>query len=268
MLGQGSIFDLAGDAGADEAHDPEIPDTEFSAEFLSRLEKETLGIFVSSHPLIGLEHEIEREGARTIAALQGVADKSTVTVIGMVAKVKRFTTRKGDPMAFLNLEDLEDSTEVVVFSELCNKCRRLLEEDEVIVVKGRVDQKGIDDEGKKEVKLVATEIRELVRGTDPGERSGDTGGKSRGPGDEKVVCLDLDMGELEGKPGLLGDMKELCRSFPGGVPVILHMDTADGLRKLKLGRDFHVQPQPEFVSQMEGLFGESRVNVIASPLIA
>ncbi|MHB0866656.1 MAG: DNA polymerase III subunit alpha [Thermoleophilia bacterium] len=268
MLGQGSIFDLAADAGADEAHDPEIPDTEFSADVLSRLEKETLGIFVSSHPLIGLEHEIEREGARTIAALQGVADKSTVTVIGMVAKVKRFTTRKGDPMAFLNLEDLEDSTEVVIFSELYSKCRRLLEEDEVIVVKGRVDQKGIDDEGKKEVKLVATEIRELVRGAGSGEPGGDPGKKSPGPGDEKVVCLDLDMGELEGKPGLLGDMKELCRSFPGGVPVILHMDTADGLRKLKLGRDFHVQPQPEFVSQMEGLFGESRVNVIASPLIA
>lgn len=174
LLGQGSIFDLVDDGASHDVHDPEIPADEYGPRELSRLEKETLGIFVSGHPLVGLEDEIAAAGAITVAQLQEVRDKTSVKVIGMVGKVKRLTTKSGDPMAFFNLEDLEDSTEVVVFNKLYNKCNALLEEDEVLVVKGRVDLKGIDDDGRREVKIVASSISEFVR-----RPEGSSGGAAR-----------------------------------------------------------------------------------------
>ena len=247
LLGQGSIFDLAEAGGSHEVHDPGIPAAEFSSQEFSRLEKETLGIFISGHPLIGLEGEIARYGALTIKGLQEVRDKMTVTVIGMVGKVKRLTTKKGDPMAFVNLEDLEGGTEVVVFSDLYNQCKDLLVEDEVVVVKGRADLKGVDEEGNREVKIIATEISGFVR----------QGGDGGGPSNDEVVQLSLDHGEFD--PGILGDMRDLCKSYPGCTPVVVNMMTTDGVRKLKLGQQ--VQPAAEFLSRIEGLAGIQGVSL-------
>ncbi|MHB9112680.1 MAG: DNA polymerase III subunit alpha [Thermoleophilia bacterium] len=293
LMGQGSIFDLVDDGATQDVHDPEIPDGEYSPRELTRLEKEILGIFVSGHPLIGLEDEIAAAGAITVAQLQEVRDKTKVKVIGMVGKVKRLTTKNGDPMAFFNLEDLEDSTEVVVFNKLYNKCNTLLEEDEVVVVKGRADLKGIDDDGRREVKIVANEISEFVRrpegssGGDTKRKSaGDSGREARsaddengaGEGDQEAAgtvgkkvagaiddagqkdegiqvakVVQLSMNHGEIDPGVLNDMKDLCQSYPGCSPVIISMMTGDGLRRLKLGQQ--VDPADEFIHRMQDLGG-------------
>ncbi len=295
LLGQGSIFDLVDDGAAQDVHDPEIPAGEYGSRELSRLEKERLGIFVSGHPLIGLEDEIAATGAITVAQLQEVRDKTKVKVIGMVGKVKRLTTKSGDPMAFFNLEDLEDSTEVVVFNKLYNKCNALLEEDEVVVVKGRADLKGIDDDGRREVKIVANEISDFVRrgeGSEGGDTKlnsiGDSGRQARmadegsvgGEGDQsargkdageiddaaqkdegiqvaQVVQLSLDQDDFD--PGILNEMRDLFQSYPGRAPVIVSMMTDDGIRKLKLGHQ--VDPAAEFISRMEGFVGVRDVSV-------
>jgi DNA polymerase-3 subunit alpha len=248
LLGQGSIFDLTDDDSTQDNHDPVIATEEFGSQELSKLEKETLGIFVSGHPLIGLEGEIAQFGARTVTQLLEVRDKTTVTVIGMIGKIKRLTTKKGDPMAFVNLEDLENNTEVVVFSDLYNECKDLLVEDEVVMVKGRTDLKGIDEEGNREVKIIATEINEFVRRGRQGDKGGDSG---------EVVQLSLDHGDFD--PDVLGDMRDLCQSYPGCAPVVISMMTAGGVRKLKLGHQ--VQPAAEFLSRIENLAGVRGVSV-------
>jgi len=288
LSGQGSIFDLTDGEGSPEVIDPEISTSEFGSQELSRLEKETLGIFISGHPLVGLEEEISRYGAKTITDLQEVRDKTTVKVIGMVGKVKRLTTKRGDPMAFVNLEDLGSSTEVVVFSDLFNECNDLLIEDEVIMVKGRADLKGIDEEGKREVKIIASEIGAFVRqggsdGGDSGEQSGpgdtsngtdagaaagktetdrtvadaDGDGGYKGSTGGEIVELSLDHGDFD--PDVLSDMRDLCQSYPGCAPVFISMMTADGVRKMKLGQQ--VEPAAEFISKMQGLLGEQVVRV-------
>ena len=242
-----SSFYLAGNEGSHQVHDPDIPAGEFSSQELSRLEKATLSIFVSGHPLIGLEDQIARYGARTVTELQEVRDKTTVTVIGMIGKIKRLTTKKGDPMAFVNLEDLAGNTEVVVFSDLYSRCKDLLVEDEVVVVKGRADLKGIDEDGNRDVKIIASEISEFVR---------EDGSGGEGSGDE-IVQLSLDHGEFD--PGSLEDMKDNCQNYPGCAPVIISMMTADGVRKMKLGHQ--VDPAREFLSCMQGFMGVLDVSV-------
>jgi single-stranded DNA-binding protein len=192
-------------------------------------------------------------------------------------------------MAFFNLEDLEDSTEVVVFNKLYNKCNALLEEDEVLVVKGRADLKGIDDDGRREVKIVASDIKEYIRrqeGSGGGARkqasAGESDGSERAADDEgstgdamasstaaeksaetvagkdspvareaEVVQLSVNHGEID--PDVLNDMKDLCDSYPGCSPVIISMMTDDGLRRLKLGQQ--VDPAEEFIHRMQGLGG-------------
>lgn len=258
LMGQGSIFDLDTTAGGSsgEAADPDIPEDEFTSEELSRLERETMGIFISGHPLFGLEEEMARLGAVSTEALKEAPDRSTATVIGMVAKVKKLTTRKGDPMAFVAFKDLEGETEVIVFSDLFSRCRDLLVMDKVLVIKGRVDHKGVDEEGNREVKIIASEISEPDRG--------EGGGQERPR--QRTLQLDLDVEDFQCRPDLLGNMKDLCQRYPGGMPVVISMVTADGVRKLKLGREYHVKDHPDFVVKLQSMFGESRVNVIASPL--
>jgi len=295
LLGQGSIFDLVDEGDSKDVHDPKIPAGEYSSRELTKLEKETLGIFISGHPLIGLADQIEAAGAITVAQLQEVRDKTSVKVIGMVGKVKRLTTKNGDPMAFFNLEDLEDSTEVVVFNKLYNKCNSLLEEDAVVVVKGRTDLKGIDDDGRRDVKIVASSISEFVRrpegsgggngitkntgknkgrqqaaadesGVDAGhvadaDSESDAGEDGAGPREAEVVELSVNHGEID--PGVLNDMKDLCDSYPGCSPVIISMTTDDGIRRLQLGQQ--VDPADEFIHRMQGLGGVR--DVVVGPAV-
>src|SRR6202007_2179417 len=76
-----------------------------------------------------------------------------VTVGGLIAGVKQLTTKKGEPMVFLQLEDVTGGAEVVRFHSVCAQCRELLEQDGVIVVKGRVDHKQAG-----ETKVLAMEV--------------------------------------------------------------------------------------------------------------
>ena len=250
VLGQASIFDLC-EAESTETADVQVPAGEFAADVLMRLEKETLGLYVSSHPLRGLAGEISSLGAVTTTALKDIRDRSQVTMVGMVSKVKRLTTKKGDPMAFATIEDLEGSVETVVFSELFKRCKDLLVEDKVIVVKGKVDHK---DEG--DVKIIAGEITELLPPAGAGTLSGAE--DETGP---RQLTLKIEASQV--KPELLGSMKALCQNYPGGVPVILSMSTDDGVRKLKLGSEFKVEPRHELISGMKDLLGSDGVQLTA-----
>lgn len=269
LTGQGSFFDLAMEDASPGVADPHIPGDEFGSHDLMRLEKETLGMYVSSHPLKGHEAAIERAGAITTARLVDAADRANVTVVGMVARVKRFTTRKGDPMAFVQLDDLEGSVEVIVFNDIFSRCRELLAADEIITVKGRVDRKvnekaeafagaegGAGEGVKVEVKIIASEIE---RFTDEGNEASPDEEEKDYVEEDETVELNLNLDQVGLKPGLLGDLKNLCRNSPGGAPVIINMFTADGVRRLKLGGEYRVAPGNDFISRMQLLLGENGV---------
>ncbi len=244
-LGQASIFDLSGEEAAPEVVDPPVPTEEFSSEELLKLEKETLGLYVSSHPLAALTDELmERYRAVKLGELSQQADRSQVTVIGMVTKVKRHTTKKGDPMAFVTLEDLEAELEVIVFTELYNRCRQLLADDNVVIVKGSLDRKGGD-----EIKLIAKGIEAL---DDAGEEAPRSGGNH-------TLQLQLDVEEVQRNPGLIEEMKKLCSSHPGGTPVFLHMFADGGVRVFKLGEEFNIDPRRELISRLEELLGKGDI---------
>ncbi|MEK7097583.1 MAG: OB-fold nucleic acid binding domain-containing protein, partial [Patescibacteria group bacterium] len=103
-------------------------------------EKELLGLYISDHPLA--EHkEVLEKHATAIRDITDNAVGRTIKLGGMVSGIKKIITKKGAPMLFANLQDLKDKIELVVFPETLEKTREMWQEDNIILVSGKVDMR-------------------------------------------------------------------------------------------------------------------------------
>jgi DNA polymerase III subunit alpha len=235
IAGQGSIFDLAEEAGAEQPrHHPEIAAGEYEKNELLRLEKETLGLWVSEHPLAGIGDQLGRKTDRPLAEIERCRDGEIVVVGGIVSAVKQLTTKKGDPMVFLRLDDLTGSTEAVVFNSVYAASRELCEPDRVLVLKARVDHK----EG--ESKLIALEVSEFEAYVAPTE-----------------VRLKVDA--RKAPAGALRELGHVVRDYPGEAKVVLALETSEGPKTLEFGPEYRVRPVPDFFAEVKALLGEAAV---------
>jgi DNA polymerase-3 subunit alpha len=149
--------------------------------------------------------------------------------------LKSITTRRGEPMMFVRLDDLEGSVEVVVVPAVLAEARELLTADAMILISGRVDQKG---EG--ETKLVAQTIRAFT----PEEG-----------GEEERLLVRIDAARLAQTP--LDDLRRLLVDHAGPAPVFLDVVTDGRHRRLRLGEEFRVNPRDNgLVAELKTLFGE------------
>jgi DNA polymerase-3 subunit alpha len=237
MLGQGSIFDLGlGEAETEiEKHHPAIAPGEFEKNELLRLEKETLGLYVSEHPLHAIRDQLRRKTDCTLAELERRRDGEVVTVAGIVGAVKQLTTKKGEPMVFLRLDDVTGGAEVVVFNSVYAASRELCVVDRILVVKGRVDHK---QEG--ETKLLALEVVSF-----------------EAVPERKDVRLKIDA--RHARAGIVRELAALLKDFPGESPVLVRLDRTEGPQTLQFGPEFKVRPDGDFYAEVKALLGESAV---------
>ncbi|MEE9543616.1 MAG: DNA polymerase III subunit alpha, partial [Thermodesulfobacteriota bacterium] len=149
--GQESIFDVLGTQVPPGA-ELKVDYVEWTDKERLFFEKETLGVYLSSHPLEGHASDLERVTTDTTEALKDRRSNEIVSVGGVVSECKIIITKKGKRMAFVRIEDLHGSVETVVFSDLFNKSIELLELDKLIVISGRVDR------GDEAVKIIADKI--------------------------------------------------------------------------------------------------------------
>ena len=156
-LGQGSIFDLGGDGASagpsQRSQHPPLGLVEFEKGELLALEKETLGTYLSSHPLADVRDALRVKADCPISALGDREDGSFVTVGGIVTDFKRHKTKRGDPMAFATLDDIEGQVEMLVLGKAYSETTEFLAPDAIVLVRGRLDHQ----EGGQ-TKLVATEL--------------------------------------------------------------------------------------------------------------
>jgi DNA polymerase III subunit alpha len=237
LLGQGSIFDLGDPVGGDTAtrHHPTIAAGEFEKNELLKLEKETLGLYVSDHPLTPIRDQLRRRTDCAINELERRRDGEIVVVGGIVSSLKQMTTKKGDPMVFAGLEDVTGSCEVVAFNSVYQHARELLVQDRVIVVKGRIDQKGAG-----ETKLVAIEV---------------TGFEATPERREVRLKVDARIAPA----GVVRELALLVKDFPGEAPVFVDLVTSMGSKLLELGPNYRVRPVPDFFAEVKHLLGEAAV---------
>jgi DNA polymerase III subunit alpha len=234
LAGQGSIFDLVDDQEDRPRHQPVITTDEYERSELLRLEKETLGLWISEHPLANVRDQLRRKTDCPLTEVERRRDGEFVTVGGIVSSVKQLTTKKGDAMVFLRLDDLTGGCEVVVFNSVYAAARELCEPDRVLVVKARVDHK----EG--ETKLIAMEVTAFEAARAPSE-----------------VRLRIDA--RVAPAGVLRELGSVVRDFPGEAKVLLALETSTGPRTLELGPEYRVQPVPDFFAEVKALLGEAAV---------
>ena len=237
LIGQSSLFDGAFDQGEPTAtkHHPPVPQTEFTKDELLRLEKETLGLYVSEHPLSGVRDQLRRKTDASLAELERRRDGEVVTVGGIVTDTKQVTTKRGEPMVFLALDDPTGSAEVVVFNSTYQAARELCVADRILVVKGRVDHKQ-----QGETKLVAMEVSSFEAVI---ERT------------EVRFALDA----REAPAGVIRELARLVREFPGESPVYLSLDTSEGPKTYALGPEYRVRPDADFLAEARSLLGGASV---------
>ena len=157
-LGQASFFDLFEEPSGFGTADIPLPDVpDFSESQILAMEKELLGLYISGHPLASVAEAIRKVATMSVRDLSNAEDGAYATLAGVIIGRKQIIARTGQPMAFVQIEDLTGQVEVVVFPRTYQECADILARDAIVVVKGRVDVK---EEG---IKILADSITELPK---------------------------------------------------------------------------------------------------------
>ncbi|MDX6504695.1 MAG: polymerase subunit alpha, partial [Gaiellaceae bacterium] len=253
--GQGSIFDLGVDdqngspaTAFDAPSHPPIPAEEFEQREFLALEKETLGTFLSSHPLTEVRDALRARVDCSLSAVDAKQDGTWLTVGGIVSEAKKVRTKSGGHVMFATLDDLEGQIELFV-RDATGEAAQALELDRVVLVRGRVDHKG-----RGETSLVVAEAESFEPGADEVAAARKRVASRERP--ERFI-LRLDAARLE--PGLIADLKAVFECFPGSSEVLLEMDTRDGTRRLRFGPDYRVEPSPSLRAELDQLLGSRAI---------
>jgi len=229
--GQLSLLDFM-DGGVQESVSLSLPDVdEYPEAEMLAIEKETLGLYISGHPLSRYRDTLSELVTATAAELPELPDDSEVVLGGLIAAVKKLSTRRGEPMAALVLEDLTGSVEVIVYPRPYLKNRPAIRVDEVVLIKGKTRENG---DG---VKVIGEEVSTL---------------DSRFGGE---LHLKIDSADSP----LLEQIRLVLSSFKGESPVFLHFEKER--KVIKVGEDFQVDLSGAAVSRLEELLGASGVKI-------
>ncbi len=247
LMGQGSIFDfgdLQSAAGAQASvHRPPISATEFEKRELLALEKETLGTYLSSHPLTEVRDALRARVDCRISDTAKMKDGSWVTVGGIVTECKKIRTKSGSQMMFATIDDVEGQIEVLVFKADEAESAQVIAPDAIVVVRGRIDHKEAG-----ETKMVVQEAERFEPGSEEIARATARAARPTGP-----LTLQVDAADFP--PTLVEELKALFDQFPGDSEVLLKMQTREGMRTLKFGSEYRVRPSSGLRAELDGLLG-------------
>jgi DNA polymerase III subunit alpha len=235
QIGQGSIFDLAPVAAtpfAAPSH-PQIPTIEFERPELLAIEKESVGIFITEHPLKRVREALQVRADCSCAAVMDQRDSAWVKVGGMVTGAKKIRTRTGSTMMFATLDDLEGQVEIVVFEKALAAAEGKVADDAIVLVRGRVDHK---EAGK--VCVIVQDV-DLFEPTDAEiDKAKEQVARMASQAPPTALCWPVDATRLEA--AVIDDLRELFERYPGDSEFVLEMHTATGLRRLKFGSGYRV----------------------------
>ncbi len=226
-------FDLFGGESITQVSglDIEIPTFEWDKATLLVFEREMLGLYVSDHPLLGVEHILRSNTDLSISAL--LADDSApdgvVTLGGLITGVQRKVSRQGASWAIVSLEDLEGAVEVLFFSKTYNQYAMTLIEDRVVTVRGRFERRD------EVVRFTALEMKSLDVSTGP------------------VGPLLISLPVSQCTPPIVDRMKEILRSHPGKREVHMQIDDQGTLTTMKI--DALVTASPSLSADLKSILG-------------
>ncbi|PIH04363.1 DNA polymerase III subunit alpha [Clostridium combesii] len=222
---------------------------EFDKKYILQMEKEMTGLYFSGHPLEEYEETLKIQTSHLISdiiskeSLEGnlvdtissIKDGDKVVVGGMITHVSKKLTRNNDMMAFIVLEDLYSSIEVIVFPKIFNMARNIINEDEVVLLKGRVSLR--EDE---QPKLICEFMEPLVK-----------------INSEKLYILVEEKKDIKLK---LQETKGAFLQHKGNIPV--YFCTNKERKKFRIDRELWVNGSRELMDSLRNMFGENNVKIL------
>ena len=237
--GQDDLFADAFFAGEKPTnHNAVVPDTpEFDKRTKLGFEREMLGLYVSDHPLHGLEHVLATHRDHSLGAVaspDGPPEETIVTVCGMVTQLTRKQTKTGQIWAILSVEDLEGSVEVMVYSRTYEQVATLLATDTVVKVRGRL-RRGDDSVSIQCSELSVPEISE------------------DGTAGPVVIALPA----TRCTPPVVEQLRGVLEHHPGVAEVRVKVSATSGTTTIRLPEGLRVAPSQPLMADLKALLGPS-----------
>ena len=259
QIGQGSIFDLGDLGGGDGAaaspfmapQHPPIPPEEFEQAELLAIEKEAIGLFISAHPLKEVREALRAAVDAPLTALPEHKDGDWVTAGGIITQAKKIRTKKGDPMMFATLDDLEGSIEVLIFGKALAEYEGALGVDEVVLVRGRVDH------GDKGTSLIAQTVDPFRPSVEEVEAAREAAALE--PQGAQALTVSVDATALPAT--IIEELKHILGNHAGESEVVLAIQTSAGPRTLRLGEGYRVNETPSLRAELGRILGPAALQV-------
>jgi len=234
-IGQDSLFGGLDDDSDGFGVSVVVPDIEeWDKQTLLGHEREMLGLYVSDHPLTGLEHVLANAADCTIGQLltdEERSDSAPVTICGLITAVTRKITKTGNAWAIVTIEDLEGAIDVLFFPSDYQLASTLLVEDTVVTVQGRLDRS--KDQPELRGRTVSTPALE----------------------DRGVGPVLITLPSTRCTPPVVEQLKEVLRTHPGATEVRLRLVTRGATRVLRLDDRLRVSPSPALYGDLKQLLG-------------
>ena len=233
--GQISLFDLAGDNSAAEIEHLSLPEVEEwpESEQLAH-ERELLGFYISSHPL---DHYVQdlKAFAKPLAELSQQQEGGLIRVGGLVTRISTFTDRRGQPIAFVTLEDLSGKGDVAFFSEAFAAHRELIQPPQTVLVEGRISERNGRLGIQAEKAMPLAEARAQLT---------------------RAVNLALPYEKIQ--PPLLAALRKICERYLGDCELLLHLRNGGTKDAVVRSRSVKVSPCDELLHEVDTLIGPKR----------
>jgi len=239
LSGQNDMFGVSNtQQGA--PHRPFVQVKDWTDEHRLLKEKETLGLYLTGHPIERYEYELKHIITCNIAELNPANNRSIV-LAGLIVAIRTMNTRKGDKMAFVTIDDKTARVELAIFSDAYEKNRDLLAKDRVVIVEGEVS---IDDYTGN-TKMSAKELFDVERAREIYA---------------KRVLVNTD--HIAAKNGFIHSLKDTLTPYvEGSCPVCIEYQGQNASVRLSLGNQWRVHPTDELINRLCDLVGKSHVKV-------
>jgi len=221
-----------GESLQDAEHLPDVPEWD-AAERLAH-EKETLGFYITGHPLLRFADRLQNVTDADSENIVHKRDGETVHVAGTVGNVKTVLTKKKDTMAYVTLEDMKGSIELIVFSDMLKKYSTILQSGEPVIVTGTVDA---DDENSKIIPSEIMPLKDVI--------------------ENPYSEVHFDINAANATPHTLESLKRILMKNRGKLDGFLHLHlNGQSETVIYLGKELRLNPTKVLKKEADSILGD------------